>query len=388
MDLARLVLLVLSVSVLHAQTEFRGELEPDLFVPKIPQMVGEFLKVPADSPVLAGISREGDRVFCGKVAGHRACLIERDQGSVLLFDADDDGQFQAGDLHKLEKPEYSLHQGVAYLSLPLRSQRYRRYPIYVTVYREQREPDKRMVGESPRAYIEGMVLVSGRPVRVKYEVDRKTGKVDEARGWQGMDIDGDGVISEDLPFNEKFLARGSILVTQVGDYFLSTKSVNLERGEVVLRGHPASDAHQIDRRVGATVPDFTFVSLDGKRRKLSDFAGKHVLLDFWASWCGPCVAEVPNLQRVYAKYMQRGFVILGMNGDENPNDARELVAKRAILWPQARHDSIRDLIENRFRILSWPTYILLDGKRRIVESDAAKLRADALDAILTKCMPE
>jgi len=66
---------------------------------------------------------------------------------------------------------------------------------------------------------------------------------------------------------------------------------------------------------GAKAPDFTLRDTEGRDVRLSDFAGKVVLIDFWATWCEPCKAAMPHLQELYAKYADKGFVILGVSMD-------------------------------------------------------------------------
>lgn len=67
---------------------------------------------------------------------------------------------------------------------------------------------------------------------------------------------------------------------------------------------------------GDTAPDFTARSLSGEQVRLSDFRGKVVLLNFWATWCGPCIAELPSLEKLYAKLSDKGFVVVAVGVDD------------------------------------------------------------------------
>ena len=74
---------------------------------------------------------------------------------------------------------------------------------------------------------------------------------------------------------------------------------------------------------GQLAPDFTLATLDGPDRSLSDFRGQVVLVNFWASWCGPCRIEFPALKSVYEKYKDRGFTVVAVNLGEQPETAAE-----------------------------------------------------------------
>jgi thiol-disulfide isomerase/thioredoxin len=152
---------------------------------------------------------------------------------------------------------------------------------------------------------------------------------------------------------------------------------------------PSADG-PIDMQPGAGVPDFDFLDLNGSTRSLSDFRGKYVLLDFWGSWCGPCLAEVPYAKDAYERFRSRGFEILALDYEPNASveDIRAFVRDAGITYTFARADSVRSLITERFRVRSFPTLILLDPDRRIVQVPRGGLRgatlAKTLDAVLPK----
>jgi len=87
-----------------------------------------------------------------------------------------------------------------------------------------------------------------------------------------------------------------------------------------------SDGIPLGIEVGMRAPSFTVDALAGGRAALSDYRGKVVVLDFWASWCGPCKASMPVLESFAKRYKGRGLVLLGLSVDRNPDTARQFLA--------------------------------------------------------------
>ena len=88
------------------------------------------------------------------------------------------------------------------------------------------------------------------------------------------------------------------------------------------------------RQNGKPAMDFTQNDVNGQPVSLSDFKGKYVLLDFWASWCGPCRAENPNVLKVYNKYKDKNFTVLGVSLDKNKEQWLEAIKKDSLPWTQ------------------------------------------------------
>jgi len=105
-------------------------------------------------------------------------------------------------------------------------------------------------------------------------------------------------------------------------------------------------------------PDFSFTSADGEYITLEDLKGKVVMLDFWGTWCPPCVASVPELRNLYSRYSKESFVLIGISSDYDDAKWRSFTDKNHMSWPQYRDRDRR--IAEMFSIRAFPTYIIID----------------------------
>ena len=85
---------------------------------------------------------------------------------------------------------------------------------------------------------------------------------------------------------------------------------------------------------------FTFITLDGKKISLADYAGKVVLVNIWAPWCGPCRKETPGFANLYQQYHSKGFEILGVAVQTNESDVRAFIEKYKPAWPIGINDNV------------------------------------------------
>ncbi len=121
-------------------------------------------------------------------------------------------------------------------------------------------------------------------------------------------------------------------------------------------------------KIGDIAPVFEVNSLDGGKIRLADYRGKLVLLNFWATWCGPCMAEVPSLKDAFNAYgKDKRFVMIGLSLDRDPNTAKKGVAGKQMNWPQAfLGDLSKSDIAKEYGVQGIPSTFLIDPDGKIL----------------------
>jgi len=114
-------------------------------------------------------------------------------------------------------------------------------------------------------------------------------------------------------------------------------------------------------------PDFTLKSQGGQNLRLSDLRGEVVMINFWASWCGPCRQEMPLLDQLYAQYKPMGFTILGVNVEEDSQKAQELLKSVSVSFPVLFDNQSK--VSKLYDVVAMPSTILVDrdGNMRYVQ---------------------
>ncbi len=113
-------------------------------------------------------------------------------------------------------------------------------------------------------------------------------------------------------------------------------------------------------------PDFTLRTLDGQNLRLGEQRGRVVMVNFWATWCGPCRQEMPHLNRLYEKYRPSGFVLFGVNVDEDTRNAAAVAGKLGIKFPVLPDADKK--VSKQYDLNAMPSTVLIDrdGKVRHV----------------------
>jgi thiol-disulfide isomerase/thioredoxin len=127
-----------------------------------------------------------------------------------------------------------------------------------------------------------------------------------------------------------------------------------------------------------------FTSLDGRQADLANLRGKVVVIDFWATWCKPCLESMPELKSMYDKYHEKGLEVIGVNLDNKEMEAqvKQVIEKQGILWPQRfEGKGMNDPLAKLYIISSLPTVWLLDKDGKIADINA---RGERLEPLIKK----
>lgn len=382
-------------------TEYVGKLETELvaYTEDLDQVVFKPLrdlsKIKFAAPLESGVTVTAGRLFHppqDKSVILTLLVEPDDDGEPYLYaDLDQDGVMAATERFPFKRGEdnspYILE---ATLKLPMKSTLFQSYPIVVQYFKgvqwDEVGEDERLVLQSKQAFARGQVDIKGRQTLVQYSLNPQSKKVSVTTGLLGVDGNGDGQIEIGRFSPESAIAMEETVVFRIGENFVSTRRVDVEKNQITMRAHTPADYKRVELQIGSEVPDFTFTDFDNKKHKLSEFRGKYVLLDFWAAWCPPCRRELPYQKAAYSRFQARGFEILGMNNDDDPAVVKGWLKRNGLTWPQATMNSIREL-EIRYRIQLFPTSLLIDPEGKVVMLDQHKMRGQDLLKTLDRMLP-
>jgi len=114
---------------------------------------------------------------------------------------------------------------------------------------------------------------------------------------------------------------------------------------------------------GGPAPSFTLAALTGQQAALSQYKGQVVMVNFWATWCGPCQQEMPLLDQMYKKYKPAGFTLIGVNVDKEAPPVRELMARKPVSFPVLLDPA--NQVSKAYHVDEMPSSVLIDRKGEI-----------------------
>jgi len=180
--------------------------------------------------------------------------------------------------------------------------------------------------------------------------------------------------------------KGTELLAQLKKEFPDSKLVaNMKREE-----EQEAEIQKIQDAlaIGTKFPDFNEKDLTGKPLSIANCKGKVVLIDFWATWCGPCRAEVPNVVAVYNKHHSKGFEIIGISLDRQPDKAKleSYTKENKMPWPQFFDGQFwNNKLSTKYGVRSIPAAYLLDGEGKII-GKGDDIRGENLDGAVAKAL--
>jgi thiol-disulfide isomerase/thioredoxin len=138
--------------------------------------------------------------------------------------------------------------------------------------------------------------------------------------------------------------------------------------------------------VGNPAPEVEGTDLDGKKVKLSSYKGKVVLLDFWATWCGPCISMIPHEREMVAKLKDKPFVLLSVSLDKNKSDLTEFLATEKMPWAHWWDGS--GAVAKVFKVRPIPTLYLIDAKGVVRKKWVGSQKSDVLEKAIEELLVE
>lgn len=184
-------------------------------------------------------------------------------------------------------------------------------------------------------------------------------------------------------FFERYLMTNNTLDEVLAYYDNLTDRVKKSAPGLILK-QKIEDMQQVN--IGGMAPNFELPTPEGNKLSLNELRGHIVLLDFWASWCGPCLAEVPNLKVIYEKYHSKGLEILGVSLDEKEAAWKSAIERKALTWHHV--SSLKGWkcpVAKRFKVTGIPRMYIIDPQGKIIAQDLrGEKLATKMDELFSK----
>jgi thiol-disulfide isomerase/thioredoxin len=179
--------------------------------------------------------------------------------------------------------------------------------------------------------------------------------------------------------------KGTELIKQIKNDYPDTKlAQNADKILDSIKKQEEAKKIQANLKVGSKFPDFDEKDVTGAPMSLAKYKGKVVLVDFWATWCGPCKAELPNVIKTYEAHHSKGFEIVGISLDQSKEKLTDYTKEKNMTWQQFFDGKVwGNKLAGKYGINSIPATYLLDGEGKIIGKD---LRGEALEEAVSKAL--
>ncbi|MGE8204604.1 peroxiredoxin family protein [Heyndrickxia sp. NPDC080065] len=186
-----------------------------------------------------------------------------------------------------------------------------------------------------------------------------------------------------LPIAILLIAVAIVVINMWKPVTTGGKKKNSE--EVVTAKNPASKTNATNNQEADFAPDFELTTLSGKQAKLSDFKGKKVILNFWATWCPPCRAEMPHMQSFYEKNKSKGIEVVAINLTSNEKSlqkvqkVKDFVKEYKLTFPILLDEV--GMIGAQYQVFTIPTSYILDEEGKILKKQIGPMDEEMMEKL-------